>query len=428
MKILSINPSLPPVPYGSGMQVHNWGNIQALQLLGHEIFLVMLLKYGDDIEMKIETANHANKSLKLCTAIEVPEQQNRSLNSLSPCLVLKELIEPIISKESYLVKNHQLVCLQLERLIAENEIQLIWYEDFYVAIYDNWINRKIPAIYNSHDNQARLYKQKNLNSIHSYKRIGSKIRRIIYQNRHWALEKSEFSIQKRCDIMLTGNFKDVALSKSRRVNALSRRVPIIGANDKFLDERKNYINKNEIKKNRIKLLHLGALYGSFTSKSLSWFLDDIWKTLLSELKDFNIELHIIGSGEPSKDLLKSIDQPNIIYRGYVENLWKEFIDTFAMLIPGQVSTGIRIRMPVAFSMMIPVIGNEVSFRGMPGVKDGETVLYAENAAGYSEAVRKLRNNTSFYKLMCENVRIVYNNNFSIKSASADIQHAISMLN
>ena len=427
MRVLFVNPSAPPVPYGTGLQVHNWGNIQALQLLGHEVYLVMLTRHGENRSTKVKEASDAIKGLKMCTTIEVPKQPIRSLSSLTPSLIIKELIEPITLKGSFFVQNHEKVCLEIEKLLHDINAELIWYEDFYVAIFDNWIKRKIPAVYNSHDNQARLYKQKNLNGFCYSKRIGSKIRRTIYNNRHKALEKSEFKTQKRCDIMFTGNIEDSELSKSHGVNAISRRVPIIGPSEKLLNERNNRLNNDKIQKNKIKLLHLGALHGSFTSKSLLWFLDEVWQNLLKELKDIDIELHIIGSGKPSKELLKKFDQPNIVFRGYVEDLWEEFVDTFAMIIPGQVSTGIRIRLPVAYSMMVPVIGNQVSFHGMPDAKDGEIVLYAETVEEYAVAVRKLMDNASFYKSMCQNVRRVYDDNFSLKAASMDIQRAISML-
>ena len=428
MRILFVSPSSPPVPYGTGLQVHNWGNIQALQLLGHEVFLVMLSKYGEDKETIIIEASDANKELRLCTTIEIPKQNKRSLNSLSLLLILKELTESLIKKESYIVPNYHSVCSDLEQIILDTKAEIVWYEDFYVAVFDRWINRKIPAIYNSHDNQARLYKQKNLSGNHSNKRIGSKIRKIIYQNWHRTLEKSEFRIQRRCDIMLTGNSEDAALSKLHNVNAITRKVPVVGANNELLDKRKNWINIGLIQKKKVKLIHLGALHGSFTSKSLLWFLCDIWKDILRKFKDIDIELHIIGSGSPSEELLKQIDQKNIIYRGFVENLMEEFIDTFAMVIPGQISTGIRIRLPVSFSMMVPVIGNELSFHGMLDAKDGETVLYAENEDEYSSAIEKLMDNTSYYKSMCQNGRSVYDDNFSIKAASVDIQRSLSNLN
>ena len=426
MRVLFVNTSMPPVPYGTGHQVHNWGNIQALQLLGHEVFLVMLSRYGEDSETKIKEANHANENLKLCTAIELPEQRNKSLNSLSIPLILKELSKPFLGKVPYFIQNHQFVCSELERLITDIKAELIWYEDFYVAVFDNWINRNIPAIYNSHDNQAKLYKQKNLNRNDYSKRFGSKIRRLIHKNRHNILEKSEFITQRRCNLMFTGNSDDAVLSQSRGVKAILRKVPIIGANEELLNKRKNHIN-NKIKKSKLKLVHLGFLNGGFTAKSLIWFLDNIWPSLLRESKDINVELHIIGGGKPSEELLNKFAQPDIIYRGYVEDLWKEFVDTFAMLIPGQVSTGIRIRVPVAFSMMVPVIGNKVSFHGMPDAKDGKTVLYAENAVEYSSAIRSFIESTSVYEAMCKDVRRAYEDSFSIKAASVQIQQAISTL-
>jgi hypothetical protein len=427
MRVLFVNTSMAPIPSNTGHQVHNWGNIQALQLIGHEVFLVMLSTYGEDIITKIEDANRASKNLQLCTAIEVPKQRNKSLNSLSPFLLFQEFTELLFKKESYFVQNHQLVCSELENLIESTEADLIWYEDFYVAVFDKWIKRKIPAVYNSHDNQAKLYKQKNLKNSTPSNRIGTRIRRLIYIYRWKVLEKSEIRAQRRCNVMFTGNSDDAVLSKSRGVNAILRRIPIMGANQEYLDKRELFINKSKVQRNSLKLLHLGTLQGGFTSRSLLWFLDHIWENLLEELNNYNIELHIVGSGIPSEELLKTFNQSNIIYRGYVDNLWEEFVDTFAMLIPGQISTGTRIRVPVAFSMMIPIIGNKVSFDGMPNAKNGETVLYAENAVEYSESIKRLKEETVFYKSICHNVRHVYDENFSIKATSLDIQREISKL-
>jgi len=425
MRVLFVNPSSPPVPYGSGLQVHNWGNIQALQLLGHEIFLVMLSRYGEDYDEKINEANHANKELKLCTVIEVPERKVPSLNALKPGLILSELARLYLRKETYFVQNHTLICSELERIIVATKAEMIWYEDFYVAIYDNWLKREIPAIYNSHDNQARLYKQKIKNTNNYSNRLSSKIRRLIYASRYKGLVNSEFKTQKRCNVMFTGNRSDAELSKSHGVNAIARKVPIIGPSENILEKRRSYINNVSLHKdNKIKLLHLGALHGSFTARSLLWFLREEWQNFQRGIKDTNVELHVIGSGKPSKELLKQLDQPNIVYRGYVEDIWGELMNTFAMIIPGQVSTGIRIRVPVAFSLMVPIIGNRVSFHGMPDAIDGETVLYAENSVEYAHAVSKLMDNVDFYHSMCLNIRRVYEDNFSIKAASVDIQTAI----
>jgi glycosyltransferase involved in cell wall biosynthesis len=426
MRILFVNTSMPPVPYGTGHQVHNWGNIQALQLLGHKVYLVMFSKFGDDGAAKIAEANSVNQNLELCTTIEVPEQRVRSLNTLSLSLVIKELTDSLINKKSYLVNNYQSVCLKFGEIIKDTEAEVIWYEDYHVAIFDNWISRNVPAIYNSHDNQAKLYKQKNLDNSQFSMNLGSQIRKIIYKRRHRILEEFEFKTQKKCNFMLTGNSQDAELSKSRGVNTILRTVPIIGAPVESLRCRINYINNKTIDQ-KIKLVHLGYLQGGFTSRSLIWFMDNVWNDLCHELQDVDFELHIIGGGKVSEQLRNKFLQKNIIYRGFVENLWDEFVDTFAMLIPGLISTGIRIRVPVAFSMMIPIIGNKISFDGMQNIKNGETILYAENGKDYAKSIRKLIDNDLLYKSICKKSRNVYDENFSIKSASVDIERVLSML-
>tara|TARA_B100002052_G_C15831113_1_gene575400 strand:- start:61 stop:1347 length:1287 start_codon:yes stop_codon:yes gene_type:complete len=425
MKILFINPSSPPVPYGTGLQVHNWGNIQALQLNGHEIFLVMLSTDIQNKKEKIKQAKLENKNLKLCTVVEIPRQQIRSLNSLSLSLIFKEFTESQKAKESYFINNDQSVSRKLEDLIIQSKAELIWYEDFYVALYDNWISRNIPAVYNSHNNQSNLYKQKYLNDNQYGKTLGGRIRRIIIQNRYKQLMKFEFKVQRKCNIMFTGNSDDADLSRSKTINAVLRKVPVIGADNEMLIKRKNYLNSLKKNNHKIKLVHLGALNGSFTSQSLLWFLSDVWKVFLEKINIIDIELHIIGGGQPSDELLKQINQPNIVYRGYVDNIWIELIDAFAMLIPGQIFTGVRIRMPVSFSMMVPVIGNKISFQGMSDAKDRESVLYAENPSQYLEAIKALYDNYSFYKKICQNSKEIYDKNYSIDAASADIKRAFS---
>ena len=62
-----------------------------------------------------------------------------------------------------------------------------------------------------------------------------------------------------------------------------------------------------------------------------------WRELLSKFKDYEIELHIIGSGVPSKELLKQFDQTNIIYRGFVENLMEDKVKLhFKDIVKGNV--------------------------------------------------------------------------------------------
>jgi len=427
MRVLIVNPSSPPIPGKDGLQVHNWGNIRILQMLGHEVYLVMLIKQGENGKIKVKEATEAIPGLKMCVCVEIKEHAAQSLSSLTPMLILKELIKPWLRKVALFVPDHEHVCLAIEKLIQDVNVELVWYEDFYVAVFDNWIRRSIPAVYNSHDNQANIYKQNNLLLNRELKRFGNKIRKAIYQNRHKALVKAEFTTQKRCDLMFTGNRVDAELSKAHGINAVNRRVPVIGPDKAILKARRKFITNFNIKSDTVKLMHLGSFNGSFTPISLMWFLDEVWPSFLKEFNNYKIELHIIGAAEPPADLLRRFDQPKVIYRGFVEDLWKEFINTFVLLIPGKISTGIRIRVPTAFSIMVPVIGNEISFRGMTDVVDGATALFAETDVDYTNAMKKFINSNIFYKSMCEELRETYNSNFSLESASEDIRKAIKTL-
>ena len=54
------------------------------------------------------------------------------------------------------------------------------------------------------------------------------------------------------------------------VNAVLRKIPVVGAKNNFLEKRKSFL-ENKISKKKFKMIHLGGLSGSFTSSSLLWF-------------------------------------------------------------------------------------------------------------------------------------------------------------
>ena len=364
MKILFISPSSPPVPYGTGLQVHNWGNIKILQLLGHEIYLVMLKNKNMDSKSIIEKVNESNDNLKLCRVLNGSDFNYKSLNSLSLEAVFSEILGFFFKGYFYNFPVSQKLVSSLDKIIKNSKIDMIWYEDYYVAVYDEFLKRTVPAVYNSHDVQAELIKKKYLDQLKNFSSIGSILRKLIHFSRYNALKASEVKIKKKCDIMFSGNYLNIKDAKLKHINAIYKRVPIQGPDRNYLSKRKDWINNIKIPKKKVKLIHVGALHGSFTSRSLLWFFETIWDDFLKGIDNKSLELHIIGGGTPSDKLNKFFNHPQVIYRGYVKDLWKEFINTFAMLIPGVLHTGIRVRLPVAFSMMIPIIGNEISFYGM----------------------------------------------------------------
>ncbi len=427
MKILFINTSPVPIPKDTGHQIQNWGNIQSLLKLGHKVHLVILSDCEEDDNIKFKQVKTYLSDVDTCNIIRLSKKKIYSLNSLSLKKIIKEMAKLTFHSSKYFSsRNYRFVSNQIQSLIKKYDINLLWYEDFYVAIYDNWVDRIIPAVYDMHDNQSKSFLNKNKPYINNLSnRLGGVLRKFIINKRFEALERTELKTQRRFDVVLSGNSSDVKNLKSNDINSYLRNIPITGGDKKFLKKRKEFLSGGKYKNKKLKIMHLGNLEGGFTSRSLAWFLDEVWEELVKKLNNYDLELHVIGGGNPSPELIKNLNKTKVLYRGYVDNLWKEFIDTFVMLIPGKIITGVRIRVPSCFSMMVPAIGNRNSFHGMFKKGQEEGVFFAEHLEGYASKIELLAGDNELYLKTCERSLSYYKNNFSIDAASIEIDNAIS---
>ena len=62
MRILFINTSDPPLPFGTGHQVHNWGNIISLIKLGYKVDLVIMSQNDSKTLDNIRQAKNSYQS------------------------------------------------------------------------------------------------------------------------------------------------------------------------------------------------------------------------------------------------------------------------------------------------------------------------------------------------------------------------------
>ena len=119
--------------------------------------------------------------------------------------------------------DHKSGSRKISQLIKHNQTDIIWYEDFYVGIYDHIIHRKIPAIYNLHDNQAQAFKNNNLDYFKIKNNLSRFIRYFIVSVRFFVLKKIEIATQKRCNVVFSGNSEDVKFYRKMGVNAVLRK-------------------------------------------------------------------------------------------------------------------------------------------------------------------------------------------------------------
>lgn len=120
--------------------------------------------------------------------------------------------------------------------------------------------------------------------------------------------------------------------------------------------------------------------------AINWFLENCWDKLIS--KDKSYKLKIIGDWE---DLYKKPIESkysNIIFTGFVQNLYDELNDGI-MIVPITVGSGIRMKILEAANFGIPVVSTTVGAEGLP-LEDGVNAYISDTPEGFVDRIFKLR--------------------------------------
>jgi hypothetical protein len=129
------------------------------------------------------------------------------------------------------------------------------------------------------------------------------------------------------------------------------------------------------------LLLYGYWDAPFNRDGLQWFLREIWPTLRQH--PGAPRLRIVGRGRPEQ-----LDDPQVEWVGFVEDLSAEIASCRAVLIPLRRASGIRYRLLESFGYARPVIATAEAARGS-GAEPGRHYLLAEDALQWRSALDRL---------------------------------------
>lgn len=140
------------------------------------------------------------------------------------------------------------------------------------------------------------------------------------------------------------------------------------------------------KEDTFRLLHVGTLTSTASSKMLGYWMDD----LLPELAKlpFNIEIRFIGRG--AKFYESQWDNIRLAFLGHEESLEKEFERCDAFFSPMRYPVGTRTRILTAISYGVPTIADHSASLGLPELKDGEDIFYGRDPRQIANIIKNLK--------------------------------------
>lgn len=141
--------------------------------------------------------------------------------------------------------------------------------------------------------------------------------------------------------------------------------------------------------------------------ALRYFIADILPLLLAKIPNLSLTV----AGEVSRHDLKDLDLNHVNFTGYVEDLRPLFDRALVYVAPLRFGAGIKGKILEAINFGLPVVTTSIGAEGI-GLANGKSVLIADSASEFSDAVLSLHQNRELWESLRQNGRDYVENNFS----------------
>jgi glycosyltransferase involved in cell wall biosynthesis len=173
----------------------------------------------------------------------------------------------------------------------------------------------------------------------------------------------------------------------------------------------HYIIENEyIPTTNPKLFHIGSMNWIPNLEGLEWFFDEVWKTILS--RHPGLTFNLAGRGIPKK--WQSLNIPNVIVDGEVEDANQYILSKDIMIVPLLSGSGVRIKIIEGMALGKTIITTPIGAEGLE-VEHGVNIFIADTPQEFANLIDKCIDNSELCKIIGENARnyVILNHNNEI---------------
>ena len=154
--------------------------------------------------------------------------------------------------------------------------------------------------------------------------------------------------------------------------------------------------------------HLGA---TSTSAMLGMLATEIIPRLERTLGPEGFEVHVVGEGQPPKELAALLPRPSVILRGRVEPADAELLSADVLLIPTPIVLGLRLRIITGMSFGCCVVAHTNEALNIPELIHDQNALLASSGAGLADAVIRAIRDPALRRRLGANGRKTYEEHF-----------------
>lgn len=275
----------------------------------------------------------------------------------------------------------------LNNQVVQNKIDIVWAEWRWTGLLACYSKLMIPVIYAHHDWEFKLSKLRKktnfFDKLHNFQK-----------------KRVEIFLIKNVSACVSGSF-----TETEEIKNLSRKGAL------YLPTTYENIKINHTLNSSPVLVHLGGMGTTANRLGLERFLDICWDDLKRNKK--GIQLLIIGSiSKAHKTLQEKLQDPQIICKGFVEDLNSVMNAGDIHIIPWEFNTGTRTRLPLVYNYQQVLVATKASVQAFPEVINDKNAVLCDDLEEMTIKILNLFEDRLKLKLISENAKITFRENFN----------------
>lgn len=367
-----------PDPKGLGVALRYWADVEALTKIGYDVVKVKFL----------ETLTKDRPDSVLLKPYRLPSTKNwidyQVKRWIYPFYKPRELFFPQYDEQS---------AEGLMRIIQKYKPVILFFEHLNPWVTGAALSTSKPSFVCLHDfedvlrfgKEASRLRKRDYNPVKNYLAI---------MREYWIsiwLRRYSISILKKATGVLTCGKGDAVKLGKRNVNATFVPIPVVKQPDeKHLERIQNKLSGSYRRQSLVRIIHVGGLSCSHNSKGVLWFLEKSWPLLKTMVHADTYEIHFIGSTQNAPvEIMRHKDEPNLKFRGYIQELEKELAEADFAIVPPGYHTGFRTKIPESFAYGLPVVTGSYDAHGVGLTPGDPRVLIADTPEKFAGACSRL---------------------------------------
>jgi glycosyltransferase involved in cell wall biosynthesis len=357
-----------------------YSHLELLHGLGYEVVLLAVV-WSESYSFQESDYEEVQEFVSEIVTYKVDQgKRKRGLN-----WVYHALFKPTEFEYFFVNGNNQ---KYLQTILKEKDIDLVWCEWRWAAIWAMKTPLHIPKIYSHHDWEyklALLRKKPTFNKrFHTFQK-----------------KRVEMQLVKQMNACVSGS-----QTEADEIQQISRKQVL------YLPTTYKSLTPKLSPKKNPSIVHLGGMGTTANRIGLERFLDVCWKGIKSQIP--NVELIVVGSIKRAKfSLQKKLEDAQIKTLGFVEDLDEVLHPQDIHIIPWEHNTGTRTRIPVALNYEQALVTMRDSAKCYPEITE-ENAILCHSLEQMKEAIIHLYSNTEKLHLLTSKGKQTFIENYTLK--------------